>query len=299
MDNIPEQDAVKVIPALINSKTSNIILVKITDEEYHSNPRVSAHNSQTLLRKPLSVLRERAETPALKFGTAFHFFSLECGGSEAEFLKHYSAIPEFSGTGSRKAKQEWLEQNSDKKTIDNDDFSLIQTMFNRFTEAGTRSAKVFNRKGEVFNEIACFWDYYNEDGTITECKAKFDRLILDEETGEVFIIDLKTTADASPEQFAKDSANFAYGWQSAFYSLPFAENGMIPHFYIIAVEKEEIGGAVGVYNMVKFTGIEIENVEKFIENFHRISEEQNFKQYGETSIILEPPAWFTGTKVNI
>ena len=71
------------------------------------------------------------------------------------------------------------------------------------------------------------------------CRIRCDLLVLDEHGQIVAIVDLKTTTDASREEFRRSIANYGYDVQAAFYTdaVKRAIGREVP-FYFLAVESD-------------------------------------------------------------
>ncbi len=80
--------------------------------------------------------------------------------------------------------------------------------------------------------------FFTDPDTGLKCKIRPDWMSDD------YIIDLKTTQDASPKAFARSTCDLSYHLQQAFYLLPFQEK----RFVFIAVEKT-YPFQVGVYEL--------------------------------------------------
>lgn len=90
-------------------------------------------------------------------------------------------------------------------------------------------------------EQAGFWI---DPDTGVPCKCKFD---WDSEVGDGFLVDLKSTTDASSEGFARSIAKYGYHRQDAIYSDGYFEcNGKRKPFIFVACESKP-PFAVGVY----------------------------------------------------
>lgn len=80
-------------------------------------------------------------------------------------------------------------------------------------------------------EVAFTW---RDDGTGIDCRARLDMLRL--RAGSAAIVDLKSTEDPSPHEFARSAARYGYHRQAAFYSRPIREIvGAAPMFCFVAV----------------------------------------------------------------
>lgn len=83
-------------------------------------------------------------------------------------------------------------------------------------------------------EVSLFWV---DPTTSVKCRARLDWL---PSTGNT-VVDFKTTSNAAPTEFAKDSAKFGYYGQQVHYCDGLRELGIItePQFTFVAVEKSE------------------------------------------------------------
>lgn len=92
--------------------------------------------------------------------------------------------------------------------------------------------KLIEQKGVIENTLI-----WKDSFTGLNCKCKIDKLVHDN-----FIIDLKTTKDASMHYFSKDFRSYNYAIQAAFYldgyKALFGEDKNI-EFAFIAIDKEE------------------------------------------------------------
>ena len=96
------------------------------------------------------------------------------------------------------------------------------------------AGQLITEPGDVQTSIV--WE---ENGIL--CKGRTDKIIIKDK----MLIDLKTTADASPETFAKTVGKYGYHVQLAHYASGLRANGIhIEHCIILAVENEPPYGAI-------------------------------------------------------
>jgi hypothetical protein len=173
--------------------------------------------------KYLDPNREREEpTKALRIGSAFHMLLLE----GEKFPHRYAIMPEFSGTGMKARKEEWLEVNAGKEFITADEYDGIQ----RMRDAVMKHPLVPSLLAQGIAERKTLWE---EPETGAKCKFKPDWI----DTNNGLLVDVKTTADASPAGFGKSCWNYRYHVQSAFYMDGAEHAGLnVSHFVFIAVE---------------------------------------------------------------
>jgi exodeoxyribonuclease VIII len=117
-------------------------------------------------------------------------------------------------------------------------------------------------------------------------------------THDDFVVDLKTTEDASPEEFAKSCANYRYHVQDPFYRDGLAAVKRKPRaFVFIAVEKKA-PHAVGVY-VLRAEDVELGRMQ-YRANLNRYAEclqSGKFPAYSEKVESLALPAWYVSQGV--
>ena len=163
------------------------------------------------------------ETAAMKFGSAFHMYILEPG----QFDKHYAVEPDGIDRRTTLGKATLLQFNEllgNRMAISHKDYSLIVSMAMQLTDNKhyslldncTQFEKIYLWKNEVLDIL---------------CKGKLDAV----NTRDKYIVDLKTTRDASPEAFKETIINQKYHMQAAFYcdALGYKD------YYICAIEKSK------------------------------------------------------------
>lgn len=201
-----------------------------TNEAYHKNESISASRINEILRSPLHFKCryidgvEEKKTPALEFGTLAHTALLE----PKVFLENFVIEPKFSGTGSKKAYEDW--QNGLKPgtiVMSQKEADAIVGMI-KGIQAHPIAKKLL--KGGIAEHSY----YFIDPITKLPCKFRPDYL-----TEDGYIVNLKTTTDASRGAFSASVARYGYHVAAAFYSLGFKEVfGQEPKGYIfIPIEK--------------------------------------------------------------
>lgn len=149
------------------------------------------------------------QTPAMAFGSACHKYVLEKDDFDSEYAV---AIPVDRRTKEGKALWEtFCESNAEKSIISADDYKVVCEMREALMNCQLAKKLLFG-KGEV--EVPLFW---TDPDTEEKCKVKLDRLINGED-GRKYIVDYKTTLNASTEKFNKAMFNLGYALQAAMYS---------------------------------------------------------------------------------
>lgn len=156
-------------------------------------------------------------TPAMKFGSAFHCAVLE----PQEFSKRYAVAPQVDKRtkAGKEAWKEFVEANSSLEVITQDEREQIQVMH----EAIQNFAPA--------RELLASCEAFEEERQHALFGMPFKGIA--DAVGQNFVVDLKTTLDASPEGFMKTAYNMGYHEQAAAYKALFAKS----RFYWIAVEK--------------------------------------------------------------
>lgn len=199
------------------------------EDEYHATEALSSGRVRRLLQTP-AHFRSAFEqppsepTPALLFGRYFHKAVLEGD----DFAKLLITVPEFSGEGSRAKKKEWLEsQHPDAILMTQEDIDKIVGMMNSVLSHEKAMKLIKGAKSR--KELTGVFNYQGY-----RCKMRADIF-----NSAGVIADLKTTADASPEEFYKSAWGYGYALQAAWYLLGASTilGTPVQHFCWIAVEK--------------------------------------------------------------
>ena len=160
-------------------------------------------------------------TAPMKFGSAFHMLVLE----DKEFSRHYAVEPDAIDRRTTIGKNMLLNfENSlnGREAVSYKDFALMSSM-NGHLKASKHYSLLEN-----CNQFEKIYLWKNEVHDIL-CKGKLDAV----NTTDKYIVDLKTTRDASPDGFKEIIINQKYHMQAAFYcdALGYKD------YYIYAIEK--------------------------------------------------------------
>lgn len=232
----------------------DITLAKdMTNEQYHKDTtHISKSGLCLMLRSPLHYWQnylnpkrpEKVVTPALYNGTAIHMalFEPELFAKTYIFFDDTEKCKEIGGKSPRSTNKykEWYDQfvanNHDKCILDMAQKAIITNIVAKIKAhpiVGPLLEKGWTEKTLM----------YTEKNTGAPVKIRPDWI---SESG--YILDLKTTEDASPIEFGKSCANYDYDVQAALYTDGYKQVfGQAPNgFIFIAAEKSEPYG-VGVY----------------------------------------------------
>lgn len=257
----------------------------MNNAEYHAHPAVSKSHLDQVARSPLHywsryVAEERVvfdPTPAMMLGTALHARVLE----PELFTAEYALAPAVDRR-TKAGKETWEQAAAEGKTL----LSSLEweqvTGMAESVQAHPAARKLLARPGQV--ELSLFW---SDVATDIECKCRPDRL-----TEDGWVLDLKTTEDASPTGFAKSAANFRYHVQASWYLDGVRQSGIDPKgFIFIAVEKRP-PYAVAVYaadaDMIAAGGRE---ARRCLDLIAECRSTERWPGYGDTVQTLSLPKW--------
>lgn len=202
-----------------------IPLLDIPNKEYHQDDAKSSTDMRNILKSEelfMSKLTEVIEpTKAMQQGTALHTYFLE-----RDKFKNEVAVKNSDIKLTTKAGKEWVAEQKDKIIIDEDFFNIFPIVEEKIN---SKASDIFKEDG--IKEASFFWD----DIYDIKCKCRPDYLSPDFS----YMIDLKTTADASPRGFKSSVIKFNYAVQAQFYIRGIQKYTDVKpsKFYFIVIEK--------------------------------------------------------------
>lgn len=210
------------------------IILGMPAEEYHQRSLDVATSSGLRILAAKTPAHYRAyiqspqmkETPALLFGRAYHCAVLE----PDVFAKQFKVSPSFGDLRSsrnREARDEWIAENPGVTVISAEDAIRIRQMRDALLSHPVAAGIMKNGQSEVTLQ-------WVDVETGVRCKARADW----RQPGR-FLMDLKTTDDASPDAFAKSAHKYGYHIQDAHYCEGSKACGdAVENFLVLAQEKE-------------------------------------------------------------
>ena len=145
--------------------------------------------------------------------------------------------------------------------------------------------QLLRRTDEKLSEQTVLWTD-TVAGTGLPCKARVDTY----DPARKIPVDLKTTADASPEAFKRSIITFKYDIQASFYSDGVRATGRdVEGFIIVAIEKEP-PYAIGIY-MLKNDWMEAAQYDyiRLMKMYQDCNERNNWPAYPEKIVELSMP----------
>lgn len=225
----------------ITEATKPGIFSDIPAAMYHRMEAVSSHVLQGFYRTPAHarelMLHPKESTKEQMFGQALHTRVLE----PEKFDGLYLVAPKVDRR-TKAGKQEWAafeERASGRFLLDAGEHELIEATACS-VERHPSAQELLAAPG--MNEVTVIWQQPvqldGEDGPVLPlCKARLDRLCT--LGGDTFIVDLKSTRDASQRGFERECALYRYHMQLGWYALGLDAHAPAPRrVAFIAVEKE-------------------------------------------------------------
>lgn len=194
------------------------IIHDMPNAEYHSTLAVSNTVLSSIARSPAHCYalhvaedrRKQATTPAFFAGTLAHCAILEPDA----LLERYIVRPE--GLDLRtKAGKEWRDAlPAGVLTISADEWATAIAQ----RDAVRNVPELAELLGAGVAEVSAFWTD-DETGLPCKCRPDWVHTLSD---GRVILVDVKTTVDASPQQFTRAVWKYGYHRQAAWYSAGYA-----------------------------------------------------------------------------
>jgi len=225
------------------------------DNEYVTNSMLSKLNKSPLELHAYMEGELETSTQALNFGKAFHMAVLE--------PEKMNMVAVFDGK--RKVGKVWdvfKAENDGNIILTQDEMDTLESMYARINSNPMASDVMMLEEDDTQTEIVNIWNRNN-----LWCKGKAD--IVNFEKG--IMVDLKTTANASPREFERSVYKYGYHRQAAYYIDGFG----LDKFTIVAIEKKF------PYNMGVYT-LSDETIQKGREEV-----EELMKEYYSTFIAEE------------
>ena len=196
-------------------------------EDYHAAPGASASRLKQLKRSAAHMKyamdNPQEPTPAMIIGSATHSAILE----PVLFVKEWGRLPEGDGrsTAIKQAKAEMITQFGVGHILKPDVYDNILAMRDSVL-GNTLPADLLDGAD---TEVSLYW---TENGVA--CKARIDALPREDSQWGNCVVDIKTTANAHPDEFQRSVFNFSFHLQAQHY-LTAAER---ERFIFIVVERD-------------------------------------------------------------
>lgn len=213
----------------------------MSNKQYHATPAISASWLKMLDKSPYHLWhhyiskdrQQQQPTPAMLLGSLTHTLVLETEKLESEYV----IVPEGIDKRSKDGKMFFAEiEASGKVPVKQADFDHCLSMAKAMN---ANPGFIELRRHEHENERTFFWD---DDETGLHCKMRPDTLVHPcSSYPNGVVTDVKTTADASPQGFARQFFALGYHIQAAHNAIGFMKafgTDEPPMFIFECVEKD-------------------------------------------------------------
>lgn len=261
---------------------------EMSNDAYHNGPGISKSGLDKIAKTPahyyaayLDPNRERREpTPAMVFGAAYHAFLLE----PDVFAKEYVIAPEGIDRRTKEGKAFFAEVEAAGQTaLKTDDSKKLHAMRDAMM-AHPAARKLLAKPGK--REVSVFWKD-PEYGMLAKCRPDFL-------TDDGYIIDLKTTEDASPAGFGRSSFNYRYHVQHPWYVDGCQAADIDVKAFIFLAQEKEPPYAVGLY-VLDDVAVELgrQTYARDLATYAHCASTGQWPGYEATIKTLSLPAWAT------
>ena len=259
---------------------TSAIVADMSISDYHAHPSVSKSQLDRLAISPAHYKwPPEKQTKATAFGAALHDYVLSPDVFDATY-----AIKPIGFNGATKAGKElqagWDEQGLIAVTYA--DFMAIKHIHEQIM--AIPKARHLLSHGQP--EVSHFW---TDHDTGVQCRCRPDWT----PDSLPWLLDLKTTTDASPRGFSRSMANYRYHVQAAFYSdgVTATTGQEITNFLFLAVEKES-PYAVALYELPQ-SAIDLGRAlyRRDLQTYADAVMHDDWPAYGQDIQQIDLPAW--------
>lgn len=259
------------------------IIKGIPIAEYHKSAATSKSQLDQFAKSPAhylaSLTTQRKETPAMRIGSLFHGLVLE-----PERVR--IAVAPVCDKRTKDGKATWEAfciENAGAEIVTAEEGEMLLGMVASVRAHPAASALL---SGPGIAEGSCWW-HDEHSGELCRCRPDFYRQDLG------IIVDLKSTRDASPKEFARSIANYRYHMQSAFYQdgVESSTGDFIKGFVFVACESTA-PYAVAVYQL-DMQGVEAGRIEyrRLLLDLADCKASGKFPAYSDRIETISLPAW--------
>jgi hypothetical protein len=207
------------------------------EAEYRSTRAVSCSTLKRFAEAPAKAHVSRADSDAMRAGRLIHTAVLE-----AHTLHYLYAVTTLDRRGTKAwQEEEAIAISEGRQLLKRDDYELAMRV--RDSVLTHPVARDLLRPG-LLTEASVFWE---DAETGLACRARMDGIRHD----RAVILDVKTTVDASPDEFSRSAAKFRHHWQEAFYrrGIASAPGGFRPEAFVFIAVEREAPHLVAVYEL--------------------------------------------------
>lgn len=250
----------------------------IKDEEYFAAPAWGSSNLKVLLnRSPAHALVPTEQTPAMAFGSLFHHIALIEGSTRSLVVR-----PKVEGrTTSGKAINALFETQlaAGKVEVSQAQFDAADGMLKSLQASKVWKALTADGEAEQGAFIA-----YGDTFLRAKPDWRNDRLKI--------VVNLKTSADASPEEFSRSIVNYGYAMQAALERAVVTEVTKEVYSQVFVVVEKTAPYAVSFYTLDDESRLYGETMlAKALEKLDECVKAKSFPSYPEKIVTIGVPTW--------
>lgn len=214
--------------------------LKIDETTYRSHPAISRSELWKMNDSPekFRFCKDHPEpaSPALIFGQAVHALLLQPETFESEFAVA-PAVDRRTKEG-KAIYSEFVAHSIGRHVLTQEDYSAARAMVEAAHNVPLVSQLLAGEK-----EVSYFW---KDEDTGIDCKARLD--CTTDLGGSLFIIDYKTTEDASNDAFMRSVLKYGYDFQGAMYSEAVKKGaGIEPAGFILIAQEKKPPYSVNIF----------------------------------------------------
>lgn len=250
------------------------------DAEYRATRALSCSTLKRFAEAPAKAHVGRTDSAALRDGRLIHTATLEAHTLEARY-----AVTDLDRRGTKAwQEEEAAAVSSGRELLKRGDFDLALRV--RDAVMSHPIARDLLAPG-MLAEASVFWQ---DRDTGLECRARMDVM----RPTDLLLADVKTTQNASADDFGRSAAKFLYHWQAVFYrdGITKAPGGFRPKSFFFIVVEKEAPHLCAVYEMSRAALDQAErDVAAAMQEYAECLRANNWPGYPETVVTLDLPAW--------
>ena len=260
------------------------IVEGMTNEDYHAHTALGSTQVKAAIKSlaHFKAMRDGKlikKSDAMDLGSAVHSAILE--GSMEGFIQ----VPKgLVRNDKHQAWKDFKAKNVGKTMLTFDDYSKVENMFCAFYRTEIAAKLLCKGRAEL--------SFFAKDPTTgLELRARPDYFV---ETDEwVYIVDLKTSKDASPEAFQKDVYNYRYDISAAHYIkvVELVTGKKVKDYFILAVESSVPHGTA-IYRLDEDCLARADKrLSCVLSQIAKAQEDKIYSGYSEKVVDLDIPHW--------
>lgn len=252
----------------------------LADADYRATDAVSVSTLKRFSEAPAKAHVSRPDTDAMRAGRVIHTAVLEAWSFDARYER-----TELDRRGTKA----WQEEEAAALSAGRQLLKAAEWQ----QAAAIRDAVLAHPTARELlapgleAEASIFW---TDRDTGLACRARADGI----RRADRIIVDVKTTVDASPEEFSRGAGKWRHHWQEAFYraGLAAAPGGFVAdRFVFLAVEREP-PHLIGLYELSPSAVLQGEReVMAALRDYAECKRAGVWPGYAEQVLMIDLPAW--------